>query len=361
MIISGALPVSSNSRGRSPGAVETNQIIAHRPTRTPRAPPAIARIKLSVSSWERIDRVLGRAQRDSKSDRSFLEFLEDRPGGRRLARERTLAREFVQGFHTADPSRVSERAIADGGTISQMMRQTARVTGGYDRVTEPLAAPIRAAIRLSTVVKRMEWSRGNVLAVASRNRAELAVEAAAAIITVPLGVLRAPPDAEGAIAFEPSLPERTRSAIARLEMGSVVRVTLVLRERIWERDDIGTLPDGKQLDRLGYLHSPHGEFNVWWTLFPMLEPVIVGWSGGPPANLLAAKGRDGVRDVALRELSSHLGWSRRRLAGVVLEVLLHDWEADPFSRGAYSHALVGCADAAKSAIPAHPRHLVLCW
>lgn len=84
------------------------------------------------------------------------------------------------------------------------------------------------------------------------------------------------------------------------------------------------------------------------SLFPVLEPVIVGWSGGPPARLLAAKGPDGVRDVAFRELASHIGWSRRRLAGMVREVLFHDWQADPFSRGAYSYALVGGADAAKA-------------
>ena len=48
-------------------------------------------------------------------DRSFQEFLDRKPGGASLARERQLTSEYVEGFHAAAPSCVSERALADGG------------------------------------------------------------------------------------------------------------------------------------------------------------------------------------------------------------------------------------------------------
>ncbi len=54
----------------------------------------------------KVDGVLDRFDRRGK-DRSLFDFLADRPGGRALSRDRTATREFVQGFHAADPHLVS--------------------------------------------------------------------------------------------------------------------------------------------------------------------------------------------------------------------------------------------------------------
>ncbi|HUQ80316.1 MAG TPA: FAD-dependent oxidoreductase [Gemmatimonadaceae bacterium] len=65
--------------------------------------------------WEQLGRVMRRLDPARTPDRSFEEFLDAKPGGASLARARTVAREFVEGFHAADLSRISERSLADGG------------------------------------------------------------------------------------------------------------------------------------------------------------------------------------------------------------------------------------------------------
>jgi hypothetical protein len=81
--------------------------------------------------WLEIGKVMSRLDSKRTPDRSFQEFLDSKPGGPSLARQRTLAREFVQGFHAADMSRVSERALADGGT-PKTRKRSARAGSSTD-------------------------------------------------------------------------------------------------------------------------------------------------------------------------------------------------------------------------------------
>ncbi len=64
--------------------------------------------------WDRLE-VVARRLDARKADRSFAEFLDAAPGGRRAADARALMRSFVEGFHAADTRRISMRALADGG------------------------------------------------------------------------------------------------------------------------------------------------------------------------------------------------------------------------------------------------------
>ena len=61
--------------------------------------------------WKRIDEVLDHIDPEGE-DQSFDDFLAKRPGGRSFARDRAAARDFVTGFHAADPARVSVLSIA---------------------------------------------------------------------------------------------------------------------------------------------------------------------------------------------------------------------------------------------------------
>ncbi|MBK5186884.1 MAG: FAD-dependent oxidoreductase, partial [Gemmatimonadaceae bacterium] len=66
--------------------------------------------------WGRLEHIMSRMSASRDPDRSFHEFLAASPGGRRFARDRALAREFVENFHAADTLRISERALAKGGS-----------------------------------------------------------------------------------------------------------------------------------------------------------------------------------------------------------------------------------------------------
>lgn len=288
--------------------------------------------------WDQLDRVMRRLERRPVRDRSFQDFLDTRPGGRRLARQRRLALQWVEGFHAADPRRISTHALADGGWPSDDIEEQrlGRVVDGYDRAIAWLAAPLADRIQLAAVVTRVKWAPGDVVVYVRHpdGRPRFAIEARAAIVAVPLGVLNAAPGELGAIEFVPALRQKQR-ALNRLATGSVVRVTLRLRERVW----------APEYDTLSFLHAADDDFPVWWTAYPVRVPVVTGWRGGPGARRLAQLPASELEARAVASLARRLQISRPRLQSLVEAVWTHDWEHDPFARGAYSYQMVGGADA----------------
>ena len=282
-----------------------------------------------------------------KADRSFADFLDDAPGGPSAADARSLAREFVEGFHGADAGRISAKALADGGSPSEDSEEQRmmRIADGYDRVPEWLARGLGDRITTEVVVERIEWERGAVeLTVRRRAARSTRITARAAIVTVPLGVLLASPEEPGAITFSPSLPVLDRVG-SRLTMGGVVKVNMLFRERWWT-DRLRAAPRGASLESMSFLHGDADELPVWWSLHPVHASMMVGWAGGPTAQHLAGRPPSVMEDRAVRSIAANLGVSPRRVASQVEACWTHDWQHDPFARGAYSYALVGGADAA---------------
>ncbi|HJU69297.1 MAG TPA: NAD(P)/FAD-dependent oxidoreductase [Gemmatimonadaceae bacterium] len=277
-----------------------------------------------------------------KADQSFEDFLRDAPGGRRAAEARAMARAFVEGFHAAAAHLISTKALADGGIPSDEEEQRQlRVADGYDRVPEWLAGNLGDRIAINAAVERIEWHPGAIeLLVRKSNGGSATVNARAAIITVPLGVLLATGSGEGVIAFAPRPPvlDRIREC---LTMGSVIRVSILFRDRWWtERRR------GDSLESMSFLHGDSGDVRVWWSLHPAQLPVMVGWAGGPAASRLGGRSAEEIGDLALGALARNFGIPRRRVSSQVEAFWTHDWQGDPFSRGAYSYALVGGAESA---------------
>ena len=280
-------------------------------------------------TFKRIGRVFKKMKDDRKEDRSFQEFLDERPGGFRLRQERELAAGFVRGFNAADLWYISEKALAQLGNPAEGAQNAARALDGYSAVIDLLADDIEDSIRLNSEVMRVLWDSKHVQ-VATRNGDEF--EATSLIVTVPLPHLQS-----HSIIFEPDVP-RIRAAAEKLVMGHVARVSFVMRERVWEKT---------KLDDVAYIHTPRRTFNVWWTQHPLRAPLITGWSGGPPAAELTSQGRDVVLECAIQELGAALMVRRNRIEQLIDAVYYHDWSHDPHSLGAYSYVGVGGVDAPK--------------
>lgn len=292
--------------------------------------------------WERVDRILSRAKSSRAADRPLAELFDERPGGHRFAKDRTLAREFVEGFHAAELDRISERAVAEGGNPGEdpAEQRMARFVDGYGAVVAWLAGPSLATIQCGRVVRRVEWERGRVRVSAVAAGMEETYEARALVVTVPVSLLHAHAAGDGAISFSPEITS-VREAAARVVMGQVRRIALLL-----DRPLVELLDDHRraQLAQLTFVHARDVDVPVWWTSFPLRTNLLVGWAGGPAAIALEAETSD-FADRAVESLASALGLDRRRVARHVLASFSHDWGHDPFARGAYSYALVGGADA----------------
>jgi monoamine oxidase len=293
--------------------------------------------------WQRIDKIMRRLDARRRPDRSLQEFLDTKPGGRRLANERRLVRQFVEGFHAADASRISERALAKGGSPRGDVRERriGRVLDGYDRVIEWLASPLGDRIRTSAIATRVRWAPGNVSVEAAHpdGRTRPAIEAKAAILSVPVSVLQTPPGEEGAIEFDPDLRAK-RQPLDYIEMGAVVRITLRLSERFWSTDWFAKQIGTREFDTASFIHTNDEQFPIWWTSYPVRAPMIVGWQGGPGSRELAKLASEEIEDAAINALSRQFRIPVRRVRGMVEAAWTHDWIHDPYSRGAYSYQTV---------------------
>ena len=297
--------------------------------------------------WDRLEVVL-RHLKTEGDDESFADFLKRSPGGRSAAEARSLAHQFVEGFHAADAGLISAKAVAEGGSPGddpEEQRQM-RITAGYDGVAAWLARGLDDRIVAETIVERIEWERGSVAVSArGKNGRSRTIHARAVIVTVPLGVLLAANGAEGAIHFSPVLPiiEHTRS---RLTMGSVARIVMLFRERWWTKY-LSSAPRGVSFDSLSYMFGESDDFPVCWTLHPAHLPAIVAWAGGPKAAQVAGLPHDERVGRAVAALAANFGVTKKRIESQLEMAWAHCWDSDPFSRGAYSYPLVGGLNAAK--------------
>jgi monoamine oxidase len=77
-------------------------------------------------------------------------------------------------------------------------------------------------------------------------------------------------------------------------------------------------------------------------------PILTAWAGGPAAEGLLLREESIVVAQALNTLARLLGLKRERLEGLLETWHMHDWQADPLARGAYSYVPVGGLDASRA-------------
>ena len=297
------------------------------------------------SRYEGMGQVFDRMDPHREPDRSFAEFLDTRPGGRRLARERAWARRFVEGFHAADTRDISERALASGANPEEEEDQRAgRVVGGYDQLPRFLAGALGAQLHLSTVVESVTWRPGAVEVAARAAGKAVRFRGRACIVTLPVGVLQARPPDPASLVIEP-LPAAHARAISGLAMGAVTRLVFTFARPPLESV---RLPSGVSPHEVTFLYADAAEVPVWWTPAPLRGAALVGWIGGPRGRRLGELPARELERRALDALARALGTSRRALARTVTGFHHHDWQSDPFARGAYAYPRPGHANAARA-------------
>jgi monoamine oxidase len=269
-----------------------------------------------------------------KRDLSFAAFLDSAAARNVPRRTRELARVQVEGFDAADAERVSTLDILQewNGACSAES-QAFRPQQGYAAMVRTLAgciAPSRVQLNLQTVVSRIEWSKHRVSVLAHQCGRPLQVNAPRAIVTLPIGVLQN--SNADRVVFDPPLKQKS-AALALLASGPVVKLMLRFASAFWDDLDRG------RYRNVAFFHVPNALFPTYWSALPTRAPVLTAWAGGPNAAQLAAVSPDEVVHRALAGVRSLFPAAdvMRQFQGAYA----HDWQADPFSRGAYSYALVG--------------------
>jgi len=294
--------------------------------------------------FERVQKALEDANVLGEPDVPFEEFLKrsDRYG---LSQEaQAFARAFVEGFDAADPARASAHSIAEEWRAGGMLDAPQfRPLGGYSSVLTALASVLdrnNIRLQLQTLVRTVRWARGLVEVAGVFLDRPFAIKASKAILTLPLGVLQLPPEAYAAVRFTPALDEKSM-ALAGLVSGSVLKVILRFRSPFWEE-----LQGGRYRDA-AFFHSPGQAFPTFWTARPMRAPLLNAWAGGPQAARLSGASDSDITHQALHSLESvFAGLPQGKLQ--LEATYLHNWQRDPFARGAYSYAAVGNNEARRT-------------
>jgi monoamine oxidase len=197
---------------------------------------------------------------------------------------------------------------------------------GYDALAQGLAVGVD--MRLEHVVSLVEWHAGGVTVVASGG----IFEAAHAIVTVPVGVLKS---ADFVIA--PAVPEPVAGALSRLTMNAFEKVFLRFPTRFWD-DDV-------------YALRQQGEEGRWWHSWYDLtaldgEPTLLTFAAGPAAFATCGWSDAEVAESVLEQL--------RRIYGDAVPAPSHitvtRWQDDPYARGSYAFMTPGATTADHDAL-----------
>lgn len=198
---------------------------------------------------------------------------------------------------------------------------------GYGAVFAHLARGL--SVRLSAPVTAVRADASGV--VVRTSGGELRAEAA--VVTVPLGVLKA-----GALSIEPGLSDAARAAVDRVGFGVLSKSFLRFDEVFWPSD----------VDWIGHVGAATGHWGQWLSLAKLGAPVLLGFHGGALGRNVEAMDAAAVIADAHAALRDMFG-SRARSAR---QVQTSQWSRDEWARGSYSFNAVGTTRADRLALAA---------
>ena len=195
-------------------------------------------------------------------------------------------------------------------------RQDSFMVDGYGELVEALADDLD--IRLNTAVSSVTYGSFGVRVATNQGTQQ----AAYAVITVPLGVLKA-----NMITFSPALTRAKRGAISRLGVGTLNKLYLGFGERFW--DDRETI---------GYQSANRGEWSLWMDLEHILgEPILLAFNAATFGTKLESSSNQETLSAAMDVLRTMYG----RSTPDPQAAMITRWNQETYSLGSYSHIPLG--------------------
>lgn len=271
-----------------------------------------------VADVAEADRALERAIADSSPGDTYLDVTERVLD--RLDRDPERIDEIREFFR----HRVEEQCGAWIGDLDAHGLDEDAITGdevvftrGYDELPTRIAEGLD--VRLGHVVERVVRTPEGVQVVTDHG----SFDAAAAVVTVPLGVLKA-----GSVVFEPPLPDAVAGPISRLGMGVFNKVFLQFPERFWAEDAYA----------IRLLGEPGEHWHSWYDVSAVSgRPILLTFAAGPFGRHV----QDLTDEAIVADVVAALRGVYGERVGAPIAHWITRWGEDPFSVGSYSHIAVG--------------------
>lgn len=208
-----------------------------------------------------------------------------------------------------------------------------QLRGGYDRLLSPFAdgADIRYNARVDAIHRDAHGGSVHFTVDGIGH----AVSASTIVITLPLGVLQ-----HRDVQFVPDLPAARWACIDALGVVTATKMIFRFTEPV--------MPQGATA-LLDFEATPA----QWWSTpaatsgdNPSGEEIIVGWAAGDRARFLMRMAGDAAQHHCLNLLRQVTG----KPALIPTAFITCDWQADPYSRGAYSYTPLAATAADRSAL-----------
>ncbi|MBW0018209.1 MAG: FAD-dependent oxidoreductase [Mycobacterium sp.] len=218
----------------------------------------------------------------------------------------------IEDEYAADANQLSAKTF-DLGTYSG--GDQVAITSGYDALPKLLANGLQIVLSAPvTAVQRKDKS----VTVRAGDRS---FEGSAAIVTVPLGVLKS-----GAITFDPVLPDGHLQAVQALGFGVLSKSYFRFSRRTWKQENAF----------YEYLGPESGKWAQWFTLPSAAGPIVLAFNAGE-------RGRSAESSAPGDLLASAAPFARQLFGDdtTPVEIRTSSWTTDPYARGSYSFHAVG--------------------
>ncbi len=268
--------------------------------------------------------------KNQKDDISVYDFLEQNYPEEKYSNFKNSVYRIVNDFDAADPKEASIKIAFDEWLgDANWGFSDGRLRGGYGALLKFLESECiknGAEIILNSAVLSVERV-GAGLVIKTEDKK---YEAQKAVITVPLPILKE-------IKFVPDIKEKL-GVVSHIGFGGVIKLVVKFKTRFWEN------VAGKDLSKMYFLLT-NEKFITWWTQYPDINNILVGWMAGPEVHKHKNKSEDELFDMALDSISNALSLDKDFIAQNVDIYKMINWPLQTFSMGSYSYTKVETKDA----------------
>lgn len=216
------------------------------------------------------------------------------------------------------------------------------VTDGYSKLIAPFAAKVQDKIVLEAPVSNIDYTDKKLVRITytDKDSRPVVLTSKKIITTVPLGVLQS-----GLIEFTPSFPKKTQKSIDRLGMGNMNKIFM-----FWKAQD-KFWPAGKEV----LTDVTDRDTNFLFFSPSHAESMLFAFFQGDAADKLeqeyalqdSKEYENRIRDLAVESLQSMFGKDN---VPIPEKVIVTNWNADPYIKGAYSFNKVGMSPSDRDAL-----------